>query len=269
MAMTFRRIALAPAAILLLAAAAAAQTQPSLAGAAHPGGPDAGPAARPALPPGISYVDGQLRINVLGATLAEVLSKVAAITGAKIDVPAEASQEHMPVVELGPGSARQILGALLSDSNFDYLIQGSAADSGAVQSVVLLAREKKSATAVAADASTRPARSPYARAAASRQEEPPPPESNAPPPPESPAAETASAAPSPEPDAATAPRLSPALQALQAQGATEQLNGLRIAPMTPPTTLTQQSIGQQLQQMYQQRMQMQPTAAAAPAPGAK
>src|SRR6516162_4796871 len=68
------------------------------------------PASQPA-PAGslnISYVDGQLRIDALDSTLRDVLTKVAALTGVKIEIPAGASSERLPVVKLGPGPARQI-----------------------------------------------------------------------------------------------------------------------------------------------------------------
>ena len=111
-------------------------------------------------PPTISYVGGQLRIDALGSTLADVLTKVAALTGVKIDVPAGADSERMPVVELGPGPARQILASLLSDSNFDYLIQASDADPEKIQSVLLMPREKKGERDQWTDAAARASRGP-------------------------------------------------------------------------------------------------------------
>src|ERR1019366_7267878 len=70
----------------------------------------------PAVPAKISYVGGQLRIDAFDVTLADVLVKVSALTGVIIDLPAGAGNERMPVVELGPGTARQVLAELLSDS---------------------------------------------------------------------------------------------------------------------------------------------------------
>ena len=51
---------------------------------------------------------GQLRIDVLGTTLADVLAKVAALTGVTIDLPEAAKDERLPVVQLGPGPAREV-----------------------------------------------------------------------------------------------------------------------------------------------------------------
>src|ERR1700680_314957 len=114
--------------------------------------------------PKISYVDGQLRIDALDSTLADVLKKVGALTGVNIDVPAGANSERMHIVELGPGPARQILASLLSDSNFDYLIQASDTDPEKIQSVLLMPREKRGSGTNGTDAAGRPSRSPYARA---------------------------------------------------------------------------------------------------------
>src|ERR1019366_5521013 len=119
---------------------------------------------RPAVPAKISYVGGQLKIDAFDVTLADVLAKVAALTGVNIEVPAGAKNERMPVVELGPGTARQVLAELLSDSTFDFLIQSSSADPNMLQSVLLIPRDKKGAAA--ADGSARLPRSPFARASA-------------------------------------------------------------------------------------------------------
>jgi hypothetical protein len=225
-------------ALLLFAGAAIAQDQ-------------AEPPARPAAPPKITYVDGQLRIDALGSTLAAVLTQVAALTGAKIDVPAGASSERMPVVELGPGPARQILASLLSDSNFDYLIQASDADPEKIQSVLLLPREKKgSGTEVAA----RAARGPNVAAVA---------------PPEAPPAEIP-VAPQPETIAPEANPSNPAPAAMQADPSApaanqsgqypllqpDTTNPAKPGALTPPSSLSPDTISQQLQQMYQQRAQM-------------
>jgi hypothetical protein len=217
--------------------------------------------------PEVSYVNGQLRVHALGLTLAQVLARVAGAIGVKLDIPAGAGLEPMPVIELGPGPARDVLGSLLTESNLDFVIQGSAADSGRVQSVLLFVRDRRSAAAVAAEASARTPRSPYARV---RPEETAPPENAAPAlenaapaPPENASADIpAVSTPSEGADAPQAARIPQPIQSSGLSGGSvEQLNGQRIAPMSPPVSLTQQNITQQLQQMYQQRMQMQPNAA--------
>src|SRR5215469_3509206 len=97
----------------------------------------------PAASQNITYSGGQLRINMVGSTLAEVLAKVAAITGVKIELPEGVSNERIPIIEAGPGPARQVLASLLSDSNLDSVIQASDQDPDKIQSVLLLPRGKK------------------------------------------------------------------------------------------------------------------------------
>ena len=232
-------------ALLLFAGGAMAQptTMPEVAAAEPP--------ARPAAPPKITYAGGQLKIDALGSTLAAVLTQVAALTGVKIEIPAGAESERMPVVELGPGPARQILASLLSDSNFDYLIQASDADPEKIQSLLLMPREKKGS---GPEIAARAARGPNVAAVA---------------PPEAPAPETP-AAPPPEvgaPDAAitnTAPAAMQADPSVTPPNQSGQFpllqpdttNPAKPGALAPPSSLSPSSINQQLQQMYQQRVQM-------------
>ena len=196
----------------------------------------------PTITPSISYVNGQLRINVFNATLADVLTQVAALTGVAIEVPPGAKNERMPVVELGPGTARQVLASLLSDSTFDYLIQSSSADPEKLQSVLLIPRDKKGSAPNVADATARPSRSPYLRADAQPEASMP----DSPPPPQPEVAPTEAQNPTPP---ANQSALLPSTQ--QDPSASP-----RPGALAPPQTLTPQSMNQQLQQMYQQRMQM-------------
>ena len=201
----------------------------------------------PSAPPKISYVGGQLKIDAFGSTLADVLTQVATLTGVKIDIPAGASSERMPVVELGPGPARQILAALLSDSNFDYLIQASDADPERIQSVLLMPREKKGSGINGADVVARASRGPDVAAAA-------PPEAPVADSPVPPAAAEANSNPAPAaaPPTPVQPDQTGQFPLLQP----DTTNPAKPGALTPPATLNQDSINQQLQQMYQQRLQM-------------
>ncbi len=221
----------------------------------------AGPTAEkiPAVSPKISYVGGQLSIHALDSTLVDVLARVAVLTDVKIDVPAGAGTDRMPVVELGPGPARQILASLLSDSDLDYLIQASDNDPEKIQSVLLIPREKRSSGAVGTDAAARPSRSPYARAAAF-SEQVPAPDSPVAVQPMNAAAEASSSNPPPvstQPEQSTPSPPAPPDQTMQLPlSQAEQSNLTRPGALTPPQVLSPQSINQQLQQMYQQRMEM-------------
>ncbi len=206
---------------------------------------------KPAVPPKITYVNGQLQIAAFGATLADVLATVASLTGVTIDVPAGAKNERMPIVELGPGPARQVLASLLSDSNFDYLIQASNSDPEKIQAVLLMQREKKGSVTNVAEAAPLPSRGPFGRVV---QPEPP---VNAP---VTAQPEFAQEANSLNPQPAAAPQDQPAPTPPSMSGGAFPIPlaqpGTSAGAMTPPPVLNQQSITQQLQQMYQQRMQM-------------
>jgi hypothetical protein len=158
----------------------------------------------------------------------------------------------MPVVELGPGPARQILASLLSDSNFDYLIQASDADPEKIQSVLLMPRGKKGSGSNGSDAVARASRGPAA------PPEAPVPDSPAPAPPEIPAPDASSLTqPAPaQPEQATPPP--PVQPDLSGQPLLQPntSNPAKPGALTPPPTLSPESINQQLQQMYQQRAQM-------------
>ena len=197
--------------------------------------------------PTVSYIDGQLSINAYDVTLAEVLQKVAALTGVLIDLPEGANRERMPIVKFGPGSAREVLASLLSDSSFDYMIQASDTDSEMLQSVLLMPRKKKGST----DNGTGEvavARNSRFRAPQQAVEEAQAPDA-AQRTPESSPSEAAASNPQPP-----SPPSDISLSAAAAQRTSS--DGLRPGAMTPPATLNSGSINQQLQQMYQQRVQM-------------
>ena len=228
--------------------------------------------AQPAQPPSekrptvvtkISYVDGQLRIDAFDITLADVLTKVADLTGVTIEIPPGARTEHLPVVQLGPGTARQVLAELLSDSAFDFLIQSPSADPEKLQSVLLIPHDKKGGAAATADGPARPPRGPSALAAA--QPEAPVPDN--PQPETAPAASSVTAVAEVTPaDPSTPSAQAAALPDLPTQmpSSLQQNQSALSRPgaLAPPATLSPQSINQQLQQMYQTRMQMAQPAAA-------
>ncbi len=197
-------------------------------------------AAVPALPQAkITYAGGQLTILARDVTVAELLRQVAAATGATVDldVAPAAATERLPEVNVGPGPARSIVGALLAETGFDYLIQASDADPDTVRTILLMTRDKKDLSLAAAreTAVARVEETPTATAA----------ETPAAPPQET-ATATANAAT--DAPAAQASRIPIANQPLIQPAATPQL--------APPSAVTPQAVNSQLLQMYQQRMQM-------------
>jgi len=215
-----------------------------------------------------------LRIDAVGSTLAEILAKVASATGMKIDVPAAANRERMPVVVAGPGPAFQIVASLLSDTDFDYVMQASDTDPEKLQYVLLLPREKKSSGGNGTDAAALPSSGRLAKAVTpvappedtQPADSPPPSENtiadaNLPNSQPAPAQPGQDGPPPPEQHKSTTPPL---------YGQPFQTNAAKVFPVPPPSVLSQQNISQQLQQMYQQRMQMvqqDRQAAAPPNPG--
>jgi hypothetical protein len=209
-----------------------------------PGAPDQPSKPAPGRPT-ITYTTGQLRIQGLDSNLAEILSRVATLTGVKIEIPEGVKDERMPFVSYGPGSPREVLASLLRESELDYLIQGGEGNDGKLLMVMLLKREKRSS---ATEVAVRPPRSPFGRSAAPASAE-------------EPAPETASTATSGAAEAVAVvsppPNAPAAILPTEGLGSPpQQLNGQKVAPLSPPAALTPQNISQQLQQMYQQRMQM-------------
>jgi len=209
------------------------------------------PEKAPDPPVKISYVGGQLRIDALDSTLRDVLVKVAALIGVKIEIPPSATSERLPFVKLGPGPARQTLAALLSGSSFDYLIQASDTDPEGIQNVVLVPREKRGAEPGARSSGR------YAKAAVSPSlsDETPEPNSPVPAEPYTATADAGSVSPAPAQPDQPAPQDQPTVPA--GAGALINRSGLTSEGAMPtPSSLDPESINQQLQQMYQQRAQM-------------
>ncbi|MGB9235005.1 MAG: AMIN domain-containing protein [Terriglobales bacterium] len=95
----------------------------------------------PAEPPkpavSVSYENGMLSIHAEKATLSQVLFEVQMKTQAEIAIPAGAEQEQV-VANLGPGPARDVLGALLNGSSYNFIFVGNELS---LQRVILTRRE--------------------------------------------------------------------------------------------------------------------------------
>ncbi len=83
----------------------------------------------------VTYQNGQLTINTQDATLADILQAVRDRTGALIDVPQGANERFTR--HLGPGPVISVLGSLLNESSFNYLIEEFGTDQGARVRVAL------------------------------------------------------------------------------------------------------------------------------------
>jgi AMIN domain len=95
-------------------------------------------AAPPPMPPvTVTLINGMLRIRTEKATLAQVLFEVQRQTQAEIAIPAGAEQEEV-AVDLGPAPARDVLGALLNGSPYNFIFVG---DKLSLERVILTRRD--------------------------------------------------------------------------------------------------------------------------------
>lgn len=194
--------------------------------------------------------DGNLlTIQAKDCALSEILDAVRAKTGASIDVSGRTS-EHM-TVKIGPGPARQVLSSLLGWTEFDYVIQGSETDSVAIQSIMLFPKTKSSPGTAAGTPALGPNRQPLAGQPRTAIEPPRTAIEPTPAPVETP--EPEAAAPAQQPTADLAP-VAPVVERSAAAASA-------ITPETGPATSTQgkstTELIQDMQQLFQQRMQIQ------------
>jgi hypothetical protein len=201
-----------------------------------------------------TYDHGQLTIVAENVRLADVMEALHHVMGAEIDIPPRASDDRI-WARLGPGPARKILSDLLSNTDLDYVIQGSVKDASGIQSVTLTVRGEdtpgKSGLPTESAERTGVRRPPGYRSDAAvpteQEEVPLPPDAAAATAEATPAAPTAAPADSqPNPQSAGVAEQSPAANPV-------------VAHPSPPATMSSEQIVQQLTNMYQQRKQLQQT----------
>ncbi len=94
-----------------------------------------------ALPPmpvvSVTFANGLLHIHAEKATLSQVLFEVQRQTKAEIAIPAGAEQEQV-IADLGPAPARDVLGALLNGSRYNFIFVG---DELSLERVILTRRD--------------------------------------------------------------------------------------------------------------------------------
>ena len=203
-----------------------------------------------------TYDDGQLTIVAENVPLSEVMNALHTIMGTEIDIPSSASDERI-WARLGPGPARKVLSDLLSNTDLDYVIQGSSKDAAGIQSVILTVRTEATPGKPGAPPETaqrigdhRPrgaiksgAGEEWGQQDVAVPQEP----AAAVEPTPHPTSVTPASAPTPpmEPQSATAGERAPVDNSI-------------IHP-APPASLTADQMAQQPSNMYQQRKQMQQT----------
>ena len=212
---------------------------------------------RAAKPAKVTYVDGQLTIIAENSLLSDILSALHTAMGAEIDLPASASNERI-WVRLGPGPARKVLGELLSGTDLNFVIQGSATDAEGIRSV-LLTPHSEAGPGISSEPQGRMAnRQPTGGNSTTAVEAPTAVEV---PRPENPVPAETTTASDPTPPDAGSPRLAPQSEAASVSSAAENT----MAHPSPPSSMTSEEIRQQLLSMYQQRRQLQQNQPSTPA----
>jgi len=93
----------------------------------------------PPSPPRISYTEGKLTVVANNSTLSDVLNAIRNATGAKIEGVTPTSADRV-FGQFGPASPREVCGALLNGSGYDFIIMGAPENAGSVQQIILTAR---------------------------------------------------------------------------------------------------------------------------------
>jgi hypothetical protein len=197
--------------------------------------------------PIVIYEHGQLTINAENVRIADIMSALHNAMGAEVDLPAGASEERI-WARLGPGPARKILSDLLSNTDLNYVIQGSSRDADGIQSVMLTAHTdtapgKEGDPGESARMADR--RQPRANSGTTEAPEHEVPTSQ----------EPAVAAEVTPPSPAAVPAETPPTPPIAADVQPPPANPF--AHPGPPASLTQEQMVQQLTNMYQQRKQIQ------------
>jgi pyruvate dehydrogenase E2 component (dihydrolipoamide acetyltransferase) len=228
--------------------------------------PPVTPEQAPPVAPQVTYEAGQLTIIAENSKLSDVMSALRACTGADVDLPAGSSGERI-WARLGPGPARQILATLLSGTKLDYVIQASETDPDGIRNVWLTRRTESSAVAVARPVpqAARPLpprlsdaerRVPVPNRSAAEDRAP----DDAVPPDAATPTDAAPAVPPTQPAPADATPPTPAAgsqpQPAPAPDAAASSDAAASGASKPPTDTSGQMI-QTLQNMYEQRKQMQ------------
>jgi len=229
----------------------------------------------PARTPKVTCADGQLTISANNSTLGSVLAAVHACLGVQIDIP-EGAGGRRTFEELGPGPERQVLEALLSGTDFNYVIGSPDSDPGKVETVLLMERPTETATnALSNDRSLVPARRAWMEAirsaqragtsgedgaqTASEPSEPPAAEDPAPQPAAAenvnPTPAPAGDTPAPTADASPVPPTLPVGAAVTTTGSPAPELSPSVGPVTDTGKSTTDRISE-MQQMFQQRKQI-------------
>jgi hypothetical protein len=103
--------------------------------------------APPAAPvPNVTYKSGQLTIIAENVPLSDVLREVSRKTGATLEIPNGSATEPI-FANIGPGSVRAVLVALLNGTKFNYVMADSQNTSNTLDKIVLTTADQSTEVA--------------------------------------------------------------------------------------------------------------------------
>lgn len=94
------------------------------------------PSQMPAVPPRVSYQDGQLTIVAENSTMADIIAQIRAATGIKIETMGGPSGDRV-AARIGPAPVRDVILSLVQGSQYDFIILGVLGQPDAVERVIL------------------------------------------------------------------------------------------------------------------------------------
>lgn len=106
-------------------------------------------------PPRISYAEGKLTVFANNSALSDVLNAIQNATGAKIEGVTPTNADRV-FGQFGPAPAREVCGALLSGSGYDFIIVEAPENPGSIQQIILTERSTEVSSQPAAPASGAP-----------------------------------------------------------------------------------------------------------------
>ena len=186
--------------------------------------PEPPPTDQPPTPPQVTYRNGLLSIQAVNSTLGSVLTAIRNKAGIQFEGLEGGASERVAVV-MGPAPAGEVLAAILSGSQFDFVAMERPDSPGIVQRVVLNRKGGSAPTSVAGG-------NVPTRTSSQGDDEGDPPEEQA----------------SGDPDV---PQESPARPVMQVQQQPPQPDPQQ------PQPRTQEQLFQELQRINQQRLQQQ------------
>jgi hypothetical protein len=111
------------------------------------------PVDLPPRPPRVICSGDQLTITAENSTLDSILVLVRGCSGARVEIP-EGAARVRSYEQLGPGPMRKVLDALLSGTDFNYVLESSDANPQKLEAVLLTARAKDGAAGTGGSASS-------------------------------------------------------------------------------------------------------------------